>query len=117
MYFGILVFSVEFVSDWPTPRTEQTLVLFLPPSRCHSCFLFWSAAQHNPTTQYNSRDVIVFVMVAAPALNTPADPNFDAAQFDWVQLKKEFSVLEGETRRDRFLRKINENPIVPIGKC
>lgn len=43
------------------------------------------------------------------------EPKFDENQFDWVQLKKEFNVLEGETRRERFLRKINENPVVPVG--
>lgn len=44
------------------------------------------------------------------------EQQFDETQFDWVQLRKDFNVLEGETRRDRFLRKINENPVVPVGK-
>lgn len=54
-------------------------------------------------------------MVAPVAEASKVDPKFDADQFDWVQLKKEFNVLEGETRRERFLRKINENPVVPVG--
>lgn len=53
-------------------------------------------------------------MVTSVASSDPI--KFNENEFDWVQLKKEFNHLEGETRRDRFLRKINENPVVPVGE-
>lgn len=56
-------------------------------------------------------------MVAHIADATKVEAKFDPDNFDWVQLKKDCNILEGETRRDRFLRKINENPVVPVGMC
>lgn len=47
---------------------------------------------------------------------TPAaEPKYNEADFDWVQLKKDCSV-EVESKKDKLIRKITENPLVPIGK-
>lgn len=39
----------------------------------------------------------------------------DEDQFDWVQFKKDYAVEHGETRKEKLVRKITENPLVPIG--
>lgn len=38
-------------------------------------------------------------------------------QFDWIQLHKDVRAIaaEEETTKERMLRKIKENPFVPIG--
>lgn len=46
---------------------------------------------------------------------TAAEPKFDPSQFDWVQLKKEFGNVEPENKKEKLMRKIKENPLVPIG--
>lgn len=38
----------------------------------------------------------------------------DEDQFDWVQFKKDYSSNE-ESKKEKLLRKIKENPLVPIG--
>lgn len=39
-------------------------------------------------------------------------------ELQWIQLKKDFgSSLAGETTKEKMLRKIKENPLVPIGKA
>lgn len=39
----------------------------------------------------------------------------DEDQFDWVQFKKDYAVSNVETKKEKLLRKIKENPLVPIG--
>ena len=34
---------------------------------------------------------------------------------DWIQMRRDFDAIHPETTRDKMLRKINENPLVPIG--
>ena len=34
---------------------------------------------------------------------------------DWIQMRRDFDAIHPETARDKMLRKINENPLVPIG--
>lgn len=46
----------------------------------------------------------------------PETSNFNEADFDWVQLKKDCHV-EVESKKDKLIRKITENPLVPIGMC
>ncbi|KAJ6639679.1 HIG1 domain family member 2A, mitochondrial [Pseudolycoriella hygida] len=36
-------------------------------------------------------------------------------EFDWVQFKKDYAVSNVESKRDKLIRKIKENPLVPIG--
>uniref|UniRef100_A0A1L8DZU5 Putative hig1 domain family member 2a mitochondrial n=1 Tax=Nyssomyia neivai TaxID=330878 RepID=A0A1L8DZU5_9DIPT len=37
-------------------------------------------------------------------------------ELQWIQLKKDFkSTLAGEPTKDKMIRKIKENPLVPIG--
>lgn len=46
---------------------------------------------------------------------TNAPKIVDEEQFDWVQFKKDYSVEHAETQKEKLLRKIGENPLVPIG--
>jgi len=39
----------------------------------------------------------------------------DQDEFDWVQFKKDYAVSNVETKKEKLLRKIKENPLVPIG--
>lgn len=39
----------------------------------------------------------------------------DEEQFDWVQFKKDYAVSHVESKKEKLLRKIGENPLVPIG--
>ncbi|KAL3268436.1 hypothetical protein HHI36_007547 [Cryptolaemus montrouzieri] len=44
------------------------------------------------------------------------DENFDASQFDWIELKKDMDKQGGdESQGQKFIRKFKENPLVPIG--
>ncbi|CAO1391194.1 unnamed protein product [Diamesa hyperborea] len=36
-------------------------------------------------------------------------------ELEWIQMKKEFDAIQGETGKDKMFRKIKENPMVPIG--
>lgn len=36
-------------------------------------------------------------------------------ELDWISLQKEFEPTGLETSKERLLRKIKENPLVPIG--
>ncbi|EFA09681.1 HIG1 domain family member 2A, mitochondrial [Tribolium castaneum] len=38
----------------------------------------------------------------------------DEMEFDWIQLQKEIRAGD-ETRKEKLLRKIKENPMIPIG--
>lgn len=40
----------------------------------------------------------------------------DDEQFDWVQFKKDYAVSNVESKKEKLMRKIKENPLVPIGK-
>jgi hypothetical protein len=35
---------------------------------------------------------------------------------DWIQLRKDYADLTPETSKEKMVRKIKENPLVPIGK-
>lgn len=48
-------------------------------------------------------------------MTASSEPKYNDADFDWVQLKKDCSV-EVESKKDKLIRKISENPLVPIGK-
>ena len=48
--------------------------------------------------------------IAAP------EKKFDPNEFDWVQLRKDFGDTKMETKQEKLMRKIKENPLVPIGK-
>ncbi|KAK9879112.1 hypothetical protein WA026_003955 [Henosepilachna vigintioctopunctata] len=37
------------------------------------------------------------------------------SQFDWVQLRKDMGTKVVETQSEKFIRKLKENPLVPIG--
>jgi hypothetical protein len=38
------------------------------------------------------------------------------SEFDWLQLRDEIHIQDSvESTRDKFLRKVKENPLVPIG--
>lgn len=39
----------------------------------------------------------------------------DDDQFDWVQFKKDYAVSNVESKKEKLMRKITENPLVPIG--
>ncbi|KAK9890664.1 hypothetical protein WA026_012021 [Henosepilachna vigintioctopunctata] len=39
----------------------------------------------------------------------------DLSQFDWVQLRKDMGTKVVETQSEKFIRKLKENPLVPIG--
>lgn len=42
----------------------------------------------------------------------------EPTDLDWVQLRQEMSKQHHvETTKEKFGRKLNENPFVPIGKC
>lgn len=46
---------------------------------------------------------------------TPKTKNSEP-EFDWIQLKKDISSGQiEETQKEKLIRKINENPLVPIG--
>lgn len=51
---------------------------------------------------------------AATTTTNNAASTFNEADFDWVQLKKDCHV-EVESKKDKLIRKITENPLVPIG--
>lgn len=37
-------------------------------------------------------------------------------ELDWIEIRKKFKgVLAGETPKERLMRKVKENPFVPIG--
>lgn len=38
------------------------------------------------------------------------------AQLEWIQMKKDFDASQPETAREKMLRKIRDNPFVPLGK-
>lgn len=48
-------------------------------------------------------------------MTASSEPKYNDADFDWVQLKKDCSV-EVESKKDKLIRKISENPLVPLGK-
>lgn len=35
---------------------------------------------------------------------------------DWIQLRKSFGSVQAETTKEKLVRKLKENPLVPIGK-
>ncbi|XP_055846731.1 HIG1 domain family member 2A, mitochondrial [Episyrphus balteatus] len=37
------------------------------------------------------------------------------ADLDWIQMKKDFDSMRPETTREKMLRKMKSNPVVPIG--
>lgn len=41
--------------------------------------------------------------------------NIEMSELDWIQLKKDMGPV-GETFADKFMRKVKENPVVPVGK-
>ncbi|XP_055911874.1 HIG1 domain family member 2A, mitochondrial [Eupeodes corollae] len=36
-------------------------------------------------------------------------------ELDWIQMRKDFESLRPETTREKMIRKIKSNPVVPIG--
>ncbi|CAO1392372.1 unnamed protein product [Diamesa serratosioi] len=36
-------------------------------------------------------------------------------ELEWIQMKKDFDSMQGESGKDKMFRKIKENPMVPIG--
>jgi hypothetical protein len=38
------------------------------------------------------------------------------SELEWVQLQKDMDKLRGETAREKFVRKIKDNPVVPVGE-
>jgi hypothetical protein len=44
-----------------------------------------------------------------PASTPPPD-------LDWIQLRKDYASLMPETSKEKMVRKLKENPLVPIGK-
>lgn len=49
----------------------------------------------------------------------PTGEELNAEEFDWIQLRQDIGAeslnLKPETAKDKFLRKFNENPFVPVG--
>jgi hypothetical protein len=37
-------------------------------------------------------------------------------ELDWIQLRKDYADLTPETSKEKMVRKIKENPLVPIGE-
>lgn len=35
---------------------------------------------------------------------------------DWIQMRRDFDASREETTKEKMLRKIKENPLVPIGE-
>ncbi|KAF4517328.1 hypothetical protein B566_EDAN007280 [Ephemera danica] len=54
-------------------------------------------------------------MVSNAAENTI--PQVDLSEFDWLQVRDDVNnqVIQDETAKDKFMRKFNDNPFVPIG--
>uniref|UniRef100_T1GWP0 HIG1 domain-containing protein n=1 Tax=Megaselia scalaris TaxID=36166 RepID=T1GWP0_MEGSC len=40
--------------------------------------------------------------------------NVEMSELDWIQLRKDMGPV-GETFSDKFMRKVKENPVVPVG--
>lgn len=41
--------------------------------------------------------------------------NVEVTELDWIQLRKDMGPI-GENFADKFMRKVKENPVVPVGK-
>lgn len=41
--------------------------------------------------------------------------DFDESTLDFIQLRKDFNSIEVETKKEKLMRKISENPMVPLG--
>jgi hypothetical protein len=39
----------------------------------------------------------------------------DMSQFDWITLHNEMAAVD-ETRKEKLIRKVSENPLIPIGE-
>ncbi|XP_055584810.1 HIG1 domain family member 2A, mitochondrial [Uranotaenia lowii] len=37
------------------------------------------------------------------------------AELEWIQMRKDYANLHVETTKEKMIRKVNENPLVPIG--
>ncbi|XP_049280105.1 HIG1 domain family member 2A, mitochondrial [Anopheles funestus] len=44
-----------------------------------------------------------------------APPELPVEELDWIQMRKDFAGVHAETTKEKMVRKINENPLVPIG--
>ena len=42
-------------------------------------------------------------------------PGPPEAELEWIQLRQDFGDLMPETTKEKMLRKIKENPLVPLG--
>lgn len=50
--------------------------------------------------------------------NTAHDESFNVEELDWIKLKEEIggeNLKNEETLKEKFQRKFNENPFVPVG--
>lgn len=41
---------------------------------------------------------------------------FDENSLEFVQLRKDFGSIDVETKKEKLIRKISENPMVPLGE-
>ncbi|XP_041779275.1 HIG1 domain family member 2A, mitochondrial [Anopheles merus] len=51
----------------------------------------------------------------APAATAAPVVDLSTEELDWIQMRKDFSGVHAETTKEKMARKINENPLVPIG--
>lgn len=42
-------------------------------------------------------------------------PTITERDLEWIQMKKEFDKMKTETAKEKMVRKIGENPLVPLG--
>lgn len=47
---------------------------------------------------------------------TPTSSSADNVELDWIQLRKSFGSTQVETTKEKLVRKLKENPLVPIGE-
>ncbi|XP_045475598.1 HIG1 domain family member 2A, mitochondrial [Harmonia axyridis] len=40
---------------------------------------------------------------------------FDGSEFDWIQIRKDYSDQPTLTQTEKFMKKLKENPFVPVG--
>uniref|UniRef100_A0A182W4H1 HIG1 domain-containing protein n=1 Tax=Anopheles minimus TaxID=112268 RepID=A0A182W4H1_9DIPT len=52
-------------------------------------------------------------MPQVAAASAPAE--LPTEELDWIQMRKDFAGVHAETTKEKMVRKINENPLVPIG--
>ncbi|XP_053667627.1 HIG1 domain family member 2A, mitochondrial [Anopheles marshallii] len=52
-------------------------------------------------------------MPQVAAASAPAE--IPAEELDWIQMRKDFAGVHAETTKEKMVRKIKENPLVPIG--